>query len=81
MHDPDDGMAVQTEGALARLTERLEERGCGLEDILSLTCYVNDMAELDEMNGVYAKWMGDVMVCSTKNDDFHTKTDNYMLIK
>lgn len=26
MHDAEDGMAVQTEGALARLQERLEER-------------------------------------------------------
>ena len=61
MHDPDETMAEQTEGALARLQERLEERGGDLNDLLSLTCYVYDMEQLDAMNEVYAKWKGDMI--------------------
>ncbi len=49
MHNADDGMAVQTEGALGRLQERLEEREpgsllrtdtmhCGL-NLLVIACY------------------------------------------
>jgi enamine deaminase RidA (YjgF/YER057c/UK114 family) len=57
MHDESQDMATQTEGALARLTERLTERGVGKDHLLSSVVFVDDMDQLPQMNDVYGTWM------------------------
>ena len=59
MHDETMGMAEQTEGALARLSDRLAGSGCSPQHVLSCIVFIDDMDQLPAMNDAYARWKGD----------------------
>lgn len=51
------GMAQQTAETLAEIEAILLENGSDKEHILSATVYVNNMAEVGEMNRVWDAWV------------------------
>ncbi len=48
-----DGVAAQTEQALANLAAVLDGEGVSLEDVIKTTVFLTDMADFAAMNGVY----------------------------
>ena len=54
---PGSSMTVQTQEALARLDEILTAAGVQRRNLIAITIYVADLAEFEEMNAVYDKWV------------------------
>ena len=53
------GIEEQTEQIFANLRAILEAAGSGLERIVKTTVFLQDLADFQAMNGVYAKHVGD----------------------
>lgn len=53
------GMREQAVLTLENLKKTLEAAGCTLADIVSATRYLTDVAEQDELNRVWATYLGD----------------------
>jgi len=51
------GMKGQTETVLEKIEDLLAEVGSDKKNILSVTIYVNNMAEFSEMNEVWDSWV------------------------
>ena len=49
----DASVADQTEQALSNLEAVLEEAGAGMDDVLKVTVYLDDIDDFDAMNDVY----------------------------
>lgn len=54
---PGSSIAQQTEEALAKLDEILEQASVERKNLLAITIFLADMKDFDEMNGVYDKWV------------------------
>ena len=52
-------METQAEQALKNLKAIVETAGLGVEAIVKTTVYVSDLALFDQLNTVYARFMGD----------------------
>jgi reactive intermediate/imine deaminase len=50
----DEPVAAQTEQCLANVEAILASEGLGLEDVLKVTIYLDDIDDFDEMNETYA---------------------------
>jgi len=55
----DASVADQTEQALSNVAAVLEEAGAGLDDVLKVTVFLDDIDEFDEMNDTYADFFDD----------------------
>jgi 2-iminobutanoate/2-iminopropanoate deaminase len=55
----DEPIERQTEQALDNLVAVLEEGGAGVEDILKVTIFLNDIDDFDAMNETYAGYFDD----------------------
>jgi 2-iminobutanoate/2-iminopropanoate deaminase len=55
----DGGVAEQTERVFANLRAILDEAGTGLGRVVKATVYLQDMADFQAMNEVYARAFGD----------------------
>lgn len=51
-----DGIEEQTRVTLQNLRRALEASGCGLDDVLSVTVYLVDRADIAAMNAVYQEF-------------------------
>jgi enamine deaminase RidA (YjgF/YER057c/UK114 family) len=51
--------------AMERLKLTLEAAGCGFEDVLSATRFLTDMREQDELNQVWASYLGGHLPATT----------------
>lgn len=49
----------QTAGVLAKIEELLNKYGSDKENILSITIYIKNMKNFDDMNSVYDAWIVD----------------------
>ncbi len=54
-----DGVAAQAEWVLRNLTAILNEAGLSLNDVVKTTCFLADINDFNEFNGVYVKFMPD----------------------
>ena len=54
---PGSSMTVQTQEALAKLDQILTDAGVQRRNLIAITIYVADLAEFEEMNAVYDKWV------------------------
>jgi len=52
-------IAFQTESTIARIKKTVEQAGFKMTDIVSVTVYVTDLADVPAMNAVYKKLMPD----------------------
>jgi 2-iminobutanoate/2-iminopropanoate deaminase len=52
-------ITVQTTNAIAAIKKVVEEAGYQMSDIVSVTVYVTDLADVPKMNDVYKKLMAD----------------------
>lgn len=50
---------------MENLTKTLEAAGCGLTDLVSVTRYLTDVAEQDDLNRVWAACLGDHLPTTT----------------
>jgi len=50
----DASVAEQTEQALSNVAAVLDEAGVGLDDVLKVTVFLDDIEDFDEMNDTYA---------------------------
>ena len=55
----DASVADQTEQALSNVAAVLKEAGAGLDDVLKVTVFLDDIDEFDEMNDTYADFFDD----------------------
>jgi len=55
-----EGIAEQTEQVFANLRAILDAAGSGLDRIVKTTVYLRDLADFQEMNAVYRKYVGDL---------------------
>jgi len=55
-----DGIAEQTEQVFANLRAILDAAGSGLDRIVKTTVYLRDLADFEEMNEVYRKYVGEL---------------------
>ena len=55
----DESVAVQTRQCLENVAAILESEGLGLEDVLKVTVFLDDVDDFDEMNETYAEFFGD----------------------
>jgi enamine deaminase RidA (YjgF/YER057c/UK114 family) len=53
-----EGVAAQTELALDRVKQRLEEAGATLEDVVKLVWYLSDRGLIDEFYATRDGWLG-----------------------
>ena len=53
---PSDDVADQTKQSLENIRAILEEAGCGMDQILKTTVYLQDMGDFNAMNEVYEKY-------------------------
>src|SRR5262249_2427159 len=58
-------MREQTTLAMENLKKTLEAAGCALSDLVSATRYVTDVKEQDDMNRVWAQYLGDHLPTTT----------------
>ncbi|KAL3901699.1 MAG: hypothetical protein SGARI_006032 [Bacillariaceae sp.] len=54
---PGSSVASQTAEALDRLDEILKLAGVGRQNLLAVTIFLADLADFEEMNSVYDKWV------------------------
>ena len=52
-------VAAQTEQALENVKAVLAEAGTGMDDVLKVTVFLDDIDDFDEMNDTYAGFFGD----------------------
>jgi len=57
--DPGDGVADQTRSCLEKVERLLDEAGSDKTHILQTTIWLADMADFDEMNGVWDAWVAE----------------------
>jgi enamine deaminase RidA (YjgF/YER057c/UK114 family) len=53
----DDSVADQTQQCLDKIDILLTEAGCSKESVLQTTIWLADMADFEEMNGVWDAWV------------------------
>jgi enamine deaminase RidA (YjgF/YER057c/UK114 family) len=63
--DLPDNMRDQAVAAMENLTKTLAAAGCGIEDLVSATRYLTDVAEQDDLNRVWASYLGDHLPTTT----------------
>jgi enamine deaminase RidA (YjgF/YER057c/UK114 family) len=51
-------MREQAVLTMENLTKRLEAAGCAMKDVVSVTRYLTDVGEQDDLNRVWAEYMG-----------------------
>jgi enamine deaminase RidA (YjgF/YER057c/UK114 family) len=59
------GMREQATLAMENLRKTLEAAGCGLRDLVSATRYLTDAREQDDLNRVWAAYLGDHLPTTT----------------
>ena len=58
-------MREQAELAMVNLEKTLEAAGCGLRDLVAATRYLTDVNEQDDLNRVWARYLGDHLPTTT----------------
>ncbi len=58
-------MAEQAMLAMENLKKTLAAAGCGIEDLVSATRYLTDIGEQDDLNRVWASYLGDHLPTTT----------------
>lgn len=53
------GIAEQTRQSLENIKAILEEAGSGMDKVIKTTCFLNDIADFNAMNEVYAQYFTD----------------------
>jgi 2-iminobutanoate/2-iminopropanoate deaminase len=53
------GVAAETERALLNISAVLEAAGSSLQKVVKTTVFLNDLQDLQKMNGVYEQFFGD----------------------
>jgi enamine deaminase RidA (YjgF/YER057c/UK114 family) len=59
------GMREQAERAMENLKKTLEAAGCTLADLVSVTRYLTDVREQDDLNRVWARYLGEHLPATT----------------
>ncbi len=59
------GMREQAERAMENLKKTLEAAGCTLADLVSATRYLTDVREQDDLNRVWARYLGGHLPATT----------------
>ena len=54
-----EGFSAQVEQALENLRAILSEGGCSMEDVVKVTVYVTDIAQMKELNDVYRRYFSE----------------------
>lgn len=52
------GLAEQAGQVMRNLSAVLQGAGAGLSDIIKVNIYLTDMGDFQELNGLYAEWLG-----------------------
>lgn len=55
----DESVAVQTRQCLENVARILESEGLGMDDVLKVTVFLDDVDDFDEMNETYAEFFED----------------------
>jgi enamine deaminase RidA (YjgF/YER057c/UK114 family) len=63
--DLPDTMRAQAVAAMENLKKTLAAAGCGMEDLVSATRYLTDVREQDDLNRVWASYLGDHLPTTT----------------
>ncbi len=63
--DLPDNMREQATLAMENLKKTLEAAGCSLRDLVSVTRYLTDVREQDDLNGVWAAYLGEHLPTTT----------------